>query len=73
MLANYNKIIKTYAKENLIEKIETVGKPRLVHYFPYRAVIKDGRETTKTRIVFDTSLKIGNKMTVYIPVLASYH
>ena len=33
LLANYNEIIKTYEKENIIEKIETVGKPVLVHHY----------------------------------------
>ena len=32
LLANYNEIIKTYEKEN-IEKIETVGKPGVVHHY----------------------------------------
>ena len=58
LLANYDEIIKTYEKEN-IEKIETVGKPGLMHYLPHHAVIKNERDTTKTRIVFDTS-KVGN-------------
>ena len=60
MLANYVEIIKTYEKENIIEKIETAGKPGLVHYFPYWAAIKNESETTKTRTVFDASLKAGN-------------
>ena len=59
LLANYDEIIKTYEKEN-IEKIETVGKPGLMHYFPHHAVIKNERDTTKTRIVFDASSKVGN-------------
>ena len=59
LLANYDEIIKTYEKEN-IEKIETVGKPGLMHYLPHHAVIKNERDTTKTRIVFDASSKIGN-------------
>ena len=60
MLANYDEIIKTCEKENIIGKIETVGKPGLVHYFPHHAVIKNERDTTKTRIVFDASSKIRN-------------
>ena len=60
LLANYDEIIKTYKKENIIEKIETVGKPGLAHYLPHRAVIRNESETTKTRIVFDASSKIGN-------------
>lgn len=31
LLGNYHKIIKTYKKENIIEKIDTVRKPGLVH------------------------------------------
>ena len=34
MLANYDEIIKAYEKENIIEKIEPVWKPGLVHYLP---------------------------------------
>ena len=33
LLENYDEIIKTYEKENIIEKIETVGKPVLVHHY----------------------------------------
>ena len=59
LLANYDKIIKTYEKENIIEKRETVGKPGLVHYLPHHVVIKNERDMTKTHIVFNVSLKIG--------------
>ena len=58
MLANYDEIIKTYEKENLVEKIETVGKPALVHYLPHCAVIMNECDATKISIVFDASLKI---------------
>ena len=60
LLANYDEVIKTYEKENIIEKIETVGKPDLVNFLPHYAVIKNERDTTKTGIVFDASSKIGN-------------
>ena len=53
MLANYDEIIKTYEKESIIEKIETVGKPGLVQYLPHHSVIKNERDMTKARIVFD--------------------
>ena len=60
LLANYDEIFKTYKKENIIEKIETVGKPGLVHYLPHHTVIKNERDTTRTLIVFDASSKIAN-------------
>ena len=60
LLVNYDKIIKTCEEENIIEKIETAGKPGLVHYLPHYAVIKNERDTTKTRIVFYPSSKIKN-------------
>ena len=60
MLVNYGEIIKTCEKENIIEKIAITGKPGLVHYLPYHDVIKNERDTTKTLIVFDVSLKIIN-------------
>ena len=60
MLANYDEIIKTCEKENIIEKIETAGKPGLVHYLPHHSVIKNERDMTKTRIIFDALSKIGN-------------
>ena len=60
MSENYGEIIKTYGKENIIEKIETVGKSGLAQYLPHCAVIKNARETTKTCTVFEASSKIRN-------------
>ena len=51
MPANYNEIIKTYEKENIINKIETDEKPGSLHYIPHRAVIKNERETVKTYFI----------------------
>ena len=59
-MANYDELIKTYKKENIIEKIETIGKPGLVHYLPHRLEIKNERETTEARILYDVSSKMGN-------------
>ena len=60
LLENYDKIIKTYEKENIIEKIETLGKPGVVDYLPHHTVMNNESDTTKTRTVLDASSKIGN-------------
>ena len=68
LLANYDEIIKTYEKENIIDTvgIETVGIPGLVHYLPHHAMIKIERDMTKACIVFDASTKIGRLMRHYL-------
>ena len=52
LLTNYDEIIKTYEKKNILEKVETTVKSGLVHCVLHHAVIKYERETTKIRIVF---------------------
>ena len=64
MSANYDEIIKTYENGNIIQKIEIIGKPGLVPYLHHCVVIKNEREGTKTRIVFDASSKIGNNFSL---------
>ena len=36
----------------------TARPPGTVHYIPHRLVIRDGRETTKIRVVYDASANI---------------
>ncbi|XP_066934625.1 uncharacterized protein [Clytia hemisphaerica] len=58
ILNDYDQIIKDYEKDSIIEKVpeEEIAKDRgKVHYLPHRAVVKENRETTKIRIVFDAS------------------
>ena len=41
----------------LSKKIDEVCEPGTSHYLPHRAVIKENRDRSKVRIVFDRSSK----------------
>ena len=52
----YDNILKDYEKGGIIEKVNQVCQPGTSHYFPHRAVaMKENRDTSKVRIVFDGS------------------
>ena len=53
----YDNILKDYEKEGIIEKVNEVCEPGTSHYLPHRAVIKENRDTSKVRTVFDGSSK----------------
>ena len=58
----YDEVIKSYLKEGIIEPVpanneKIAGK---VHYLLHRAVVREDRDTTKVRIVFDASSKSGD-------------
>ena len=52
-------VIKEYEENQIIEKVSSieVTGPGDVHYLPRRPVVRDDRETTKIRIVFDALAK----------------
>ena len=58
ILKDYDEILQGYEKEGIIERVpeKEISKERgKVHYLPHRAVVKENRETTKIRIVFDAA------------------
>ena len=57
----YNNIIHSYLEQGIVEKVENMGDPGMVHYLPHRAVIREDKETSKVRIVFDASSKSKNE------------
>ena len=60
----YNQIMKDQLQADVIEKLEqhiTEHEAGQVHYLPHRPVIRNDRQTSKVRIFYDVSLKIGNK------------
>ena len=56
LLFEYDKIINEQINLNIVEKV-TNYEVGATHYFPHRPVIREDKETTKTRIVFDASCK----------------
>ena len=59
LAAEYQKVIETQLESGIIEKVNDtepveVGK---VCYLPHKAVIRENKETTKVRVVFDASAK----------------
>ena len=63
LLSDYNKIFQDYLKDGIIEKVddsETITKPGGVHYLPHRPVVRQDKETTKVRAVFDASARVSD-------------
>ena len=59
LMNNYHNIVKEQLKSGIIETVphnehKPVGQ---VHYLPHRPVIRNDKETTKIRMVFDASAK----------------
>ena len=52
----YDKIINEEKNLNIVEKV-TDYEEGATHYLPHIPVIREYKETTKTRIVFDASCK----------------
>ena len=61
ILNDYDKIFKDYEQNGIIEQVpanEVAGEVGQVHYLLHRPVIREDKETTKIRAVFDASCKV---------------
>ena len=56
LLQRDDDVIKQYLSYGIVEKV-TASNTNYAHYLPHRAVVRDERETTKLRVVFDASAK----------------
>ena len=56
LLQSYDDVIKEYLSYGIVEKV-TASNTNYVHYLPHRTVVRDERETTKLRVIFDASAK----------------
>ena len=64
---DYDKIIQDYIKEGIVEQIDHFDNNTIlgrVHYLPHKGVVREDHDTTKLRIVFDTSAKIRNELSL---------
>lgn len=59
VLRDYDGIIRQQLEQGIIQPVskDDIGRVGEVHYLPHHAVVKQDRETTKTRIVYDASAK----------------
>ena len=57
MLAEYDKIIREQITKGIVERVEPGddGKPGRVHYLLHHAVIRQDKQTTRLRVVYDAS------------------
>ena len=51
-------IFKSYEQDGIIKLVDHKSEAGKVHYLPHRPVIRNDRETTKVRIVYDGSAKL---------------
>ena len=63
----YNSVIKDQLNSGIIEKViedEEIPKPGMAHYVPHIGVVKQERQTTKLRIVYDASSKVQGEVSL---------
>jgi hypothetical protein len=58
ILREYNAIIQDQLERGIVEVVEDLGDtPKMVHYLPHHAMIRQDKRTTKVRVVYDTSAR----------------
>lgn len=61
----YTKVIEDYLEQGHLEKIpETETETKQSVYLPHHAVVREDKETTRTRVVFDASCKGTNNVSL---------
>ena len=64
----YDKVIKEQLKSGVIEEVEqneeTPKPPGSIHFLPHREIIREDRQTTKIRIVYDASSKMPGQVSL---------
>lgn len=64
LLVRYDVAIREYVEKDFAEPVTTQDAAGPIYYLPHRAVIRNDRETTKTRIVFDASSSSPGKLSL---------
>ena len=56
VLKEYNAISLDQLDKGIVERVnQSADMPGKIHYLPHRAVIRQNKETTKVRVVYDAS------------------
>ena len=61
LLKSYDDIIKDYLVNGIVEEANNIPEVGYTNYLPHRAVIRNDKETTKVRIVYDASARFKNE------------
>ena len=62
LLQDYDRIIQEQIDKGIVEDAPAAGdNSTCLHYLPHHAVIRDNKETTKLRVVYDASAKPDGK------------
>ena len=61
---NYCRVSNEYESDGIIEKVNHIAEPGEVHYLPHRAIVKNKKETSKIRILFDGSSYPKNELSI---------
>lgn len=61
---NYVKVVEEYMELNHIEEVPEKEKDNPAVYLPHHAVVREDKDTTKTRVVFDGSCKGTNNVSL---------
>ena len=56
-LEEYHTVMEQQLEEGILELVPEVPTGEVIHYIPHQAVIREGAESTKMRIVYDCSAK----------------
>ena len=59
LLAAYGSLIQEQIQNKIVQPVDpqTIPKPGNVHYLPHREVVRNDKNTTKDRVVYDASTK----------------
>ena len=59
VLEEYNEVIEEQLTSGVIESVTELERADKVHYIPHLAVVRKEANTTKVRVVYDASAKLG--------------
>ena len=60
LLSKYDETFKEKQKLGIIEQVETPGKNWQTYYLPHHGIVREDKDTTKLRVLFDASSKTCN-------------